>query len=131
MSSLLRSAFSRLLAPCFIIALCAGFIVALLPPPEGVDLAEGRDKIVHFIAFASFAFLGLAAWPMSGNRIIVTLFVYGLVIELAQTLVPYRSGDVFDWLANSIGVLTVVVPWMLWQRLSTRSCATLHPKSKQ
>lgn len=130
MSSLLRSAFRRLLAPCFFLALCGGFIVALLPAPDGIDLADGRDKIMHFVVFAGFAVLGLAAWPRSAKRIIVALFVYGLAIELAQALVPYRSGDLLDWCANAIGVLTVAVPWMLWQRLNVRSCAALRPNPK-
>ena len=105
-------------------------MVALLPAPEGIDLAEGRDKLMHFVAFAGFALLGLAAWPRNAKSIIVTLFVYGLAIELAQAFVPYRSGDILDWCANAIGVLAVAIPWMVWQRLTLRSCAALHSNPK-
>lgn len=113
MGSFSRSTFRSLFASGFILALCVGFIVALLPAPDGVDLSDGRDKIAHAGAFAGFACLGLVAWPQRTGAVIITLLVYGLAIELAQALVPYRSADPLDWVADAVGTLAVAAAWML------------------
>ena len=64
------------------------------------------DKWLHFATFA-----GLAIWfagqykPTSYWRIALGLFVFGLLIEASQRMVSYRSSDLLDLLADSVGIL--------------------------
>ena len=44
------------------------------------------------------------------------VLVFGLTIELAQSLTTWRQGDVWDWLADAIGIAVV----MLCARLTAR-----------
>ena len=82
-------------------------LLALTPrPPAHVDF--GWDKANHMLAFAALAFaarLGYPApraarllWPMA-------LLAFGGLIELLQLLVPERSGEWLDLLADGAGIV--------------------------
>ena len=73
------------------------------------DLARGSrtyDKWLHFATF-----LLLAVW-FSGQysrqsywRIALGLFSFGILIEICQLMVSYRSSEWMDLLADSVGIL--------------------------
>jgi VanZ family protein len=107
----------RILAVLFILALVAGFVVALLPTPHAVDLGDGRDKWAHFLAFFAFALFGFTVWPARIPSVFVGLLIYGLAMELAQSVTAHRMGDPLDWLADAAGALSAWLVWVLWQRL--------------
>lgn len=109
----------RIVAVLFFLALAAGFVVALLPPPEGVSLAAGRDKLFHFAAFAGFALFGFTVWPARVPSVLAMLLFYGLLIEIAQSTTGHRSGDPLDWLADAAGVFAALVLRATWLRLRT------------
>jgi hypothetical protein len=79
----------------------------LLLPLGGVPVPGGSDLIGHFLVFGavSCAAVGFArapaqlAWPM-----LVTIGL-GVALEYAQGFVPYRSSEIADGLANSLGGL--------------------------
>jgi VanZ family protein len=79
-------------------------VLALAPLPTAIPVVEG-DKITHFAAFAYLAvwFLGIFQ-PRLGLAVAVALALYGILIELLQSLTPYRSADVYDVLADVIGI---------------------------
>lgn len=84
----------------------ASIAVALLPAPAGMGSIAFGDKIAHA---GAFAFLMLwYAQIYSGRRDRVRcasgLAVLGFVIELLQSLVPYRSADGWDLVADCAGV---------------------------
>ncbi|UJF24181.1 VanZ family protein [Suttonella sp. R2A3] len=62
------------------------------------------DKIVHALFYAPPMALALLA---GGNvwRWVILLIVFALGIELIQSMLSYRSGDIFDMLANIVGML--------------------------
>ena len=72
------------------------------------------DKVVHF---ALYGVLGaLVARSLDGVRSVKTflaalavLVVFGLLDELHQVLMPGRSSDVLDWLADCAGALTGLI----------------------
>ena len=79
-------------------------IVSLIPSPD----LGGNDKIGHFIAYAM-----LSAWfslivkqQKSLWLIFIGLISYGILLEILQSLISYRSGDLTDAVANSLGVTT-------------------------
>ncbi len=71
------------------------------------------DKIVHFFLYFYLVLLWLRAYP--GLRLKkLPLFIFaillGIIIEFLQEyLIPTRSGDVFDALANTLGALSGLV----------------------
>ncbi|GAA0857644.1 VanZ family protein [Aliiglaciecola litoralis] len=81
------------------------FSVAMLVPVEYLPIDTSNDKIKHAIFFIvitlAVAFsLRTALWKVAG---IVSLFA--IVSEVAQHLIPYRSGNIDDLLADFSGVL--------------------------
>ena len=65
----------------------------------------GADKWLH-----AATFLVLAVW-FSGQyarhaywRIALALLAFGIVIELCQRMVTYRTGDLLDLAANAAGI---------------------------
>ena len=60
-----------------------------------------QDKLEHVLSFLGLAALGCLGWPERAERVAVGLTFYGGLIEIAQSLTSWRSGDVFDWLADT------------------------------
>ena len=78
--------------------------VALAPLQTALPIEQG-DKVAHFFAFAWLAvwFLGIFE-PRLSLAVAVALTLYGILIELLQSLTPYRSADVYDVVADVIGI---------------------------
>lgn len=106
-----------LLGILFALALIAGFLVALQPPPESIDLGGGRDKVAHFAVFLLFALFGFGVWPARVPTVTVGLLAYGLAMEVAQDLSGRRMGDPLDLLADACGVFAALVLRSLWLRM--------------
>jgi VanZ family protein len=81
----------------------------------------GADKLLHFAAYALMAVLicrALAAAPM-GQRPTVQIALaavwlaslYGGSDELHQALVPERSAEFLDWIADLAGSLAGAAGW--------------------
>ena len=79
--------------------------------PEGPDLSVGHlDKIAHLCEYLLFAWLLVQAVrtgraPEPEYRLWVWLYAtsYGVLIELIQAMVPWRSAEWGDALANAAG----------------------------
>ncbi|MGW6276676.1 VanZ family protein [Kribbella sp. NPDC055071] len=70
-------------------------------PDTGIPMA---DKFAHLFLFGSVAFLGLKA-RVPARWLLGALVANAVLSELAQHyLLPQRDGDVFDVLADVIGV---------------------------
>lgn len=118
---------------------CALFVGTHLPRPL-VDMHFLNDKLLHFAGFAGLAFL--LAWSQNSLRpawstalvMLATVSVYGAVDELTQAVVPGRTTDIWDWLADvsgaaaglaafALALLTVngtrSVARLVWLRLSS------------
>lgn len=70
------------------------------------------DKLLHTLAFGGLALLLARAadwfWPAFSfaKKLVYGALgssVAGLALELCQALTPYRSADVWDWIADSLG----------------------------
>ena len=99
-----------------------------LKPQVAVPDVQHADKILHAGAFALQAlFLGRALLlhfapgpALAAGSLFSILF--GIVLEVAQaTLTTSRTGDLFDVLANSSGVLLV---WLLMLAYYKRAAST-------
>jgi VanZ family protein len=97
---------SYLYKALFIVALGAIYLLAVLPGDSlpGVQL---WDKLQHAMAFFVLAVLLAMAWPEAPLwRVrLLGLMAYGVLIELSQSLLPYRDASLLDLFANACGLL--------------------------
>ena len=95
------------------ILILTGLPGSLLPSVKPVI---GLDKVVHILMYATFAFLCLWGYRKqfidngTGYRkraiwlaVIISIAYGGLTEIIQETLVPGRTGDWFDFLADGIG----------------------------
>jgi len=110
------------------VLLLLALAAALLPAPSGIGRVAFGDKLLHASAFA-FLMLWYAqiyADARDRRHLALGLFAFGLGIELLQSLVPYRSADIWDLVADSVGVvlgalLACTRLGSLFSRFETRS----------
>ena len=76
------------------------------------------DKFLHFSAYFLLTLSWLIAFinKLTQQRkviiIVVTVFIYGIIIEVLQgALTTYRQADLFDMFANLIGI---VIAWLFF-----------------
>ena len=82
----------------------AGVIVLSLIPVE-VELGEDSDKVAHFLAYGSLS-LWFGMIFSGGTRqlgIAVAIAALGASLEFLQGLTDYRSFEIADMVANTIG----------------------------
>lgn len=96
------------------------------PPSLNVPLFEGFDKFVHFCMYGGVSGVLWIEYLWNHRREKISLkrgmigaticpIVFGGIMELGQQyLTMYRSGDWFDFMANSLGVLTAtLIAWYI------------------
>ncbi|MEM9401681.1 MAG: VanZ family protein [Pseudomonadota bacterium] len=95
-------------ATLLVLVLAAGVAPAVwLWPDRGsmLSLLSHFDKWAHALTFTVLALWFCGQYTRSSYwRIALGLVVYGIVIELAQRLVGYRTADPFDVVANISGI---------------------------
>ncbi|MDR2397849.1 MAG: VanZ family protein [Spirochaetaceae bacterium] len=83
----------------------------VLPTPKGI---LGFDKVQHLLAYLVLAmtvglWFSLHQWTRRPWRcaawVVAIAVVYGISDELHQTFVPGRDGNVWDWVADTLGAL--------------------------
>ena len=89
-------------------------ILSLIPLKDLPNLNTGfDDKIGHFLFYAILCmtwFLSFHSLKIKRSLFAATAFsiLFGLIIELLQGEVSYyRTTDVYDFLANTLGTLTM------------------------
>ena len=86
--------------------------LSLTPKPPQIDLGiDFFDKISHFIAYAVMMGWFIQLYSIFRTRMsyAVGFIVMGVVIEILQGMGPARMFEYADMLANSLGVLTILV----------------------
>jgi len=87
-------------------------------PEVGIDqLFYGQDKVMHFLTYAIYAFLCLAALS---DKILLLKFIhyclalvfsisYSIFNEIYQYFVPEREFSIGDIIANILGIITCLI----------------------
>lgn len=72
--------------------------------------APGSDKFWHFIAYSVLGFFGYAGYRQAYSpiRLITAMFLYGVLMEGVQSLIPNRVMSALDIVANVGGTLSGV-----------------------
>lgn len=93
--------FWQLSSGCLALAIALG---SLLPLNSAVDIA-GSDKLHHFVAYSLLTYLLARSYiaKMGRLKVAIAAVAYGAVIEVLQALSGYRSAELGDLLANSLG----------------------------
>lgn len=101
-SPILLALWLLVLAVVVVGSLLPGAIAARIP----LAAAHLSDKDVHFLGYSALAFLSLFAFPhcLTGLVCAAAAVPLGAALEFAQRLVPGRSFEVGDMIANTLGV---------------------------
>jgi VanZ family protein len=85
-------------------AITAWLAMPVMPPTES---EFPTDKVVHFAMFAVCAFLSFRAWAVRQGTLVMlaALLVFAALTESLQMVIPGRSGDLMDFMADATGVL--------------------------
>ena len=105
------------------IALLVQLVVLYAPSGPSVSPFPGSDKVVHVLVFLVPVTVALLAGLPS--RLVVGVFAaHAVVSEVVQhVLLPARSGDWLDVVADLVGVGLGVVVWRLVVRAVGRRAA--------
>lgn len=82
------------------------------------------DKIAHCGAFFILAFTFHRAFPLPLWAGVLILTLYGLAIEYAQSLMPYRAAEAWDLVADAAGVLGYYATNAVWVKWQQRTATT-------
>jgi VanZ family protein len=108
----------RALAWTYVVVLLAA---TLLPPPPMLGHVPSGDKIGHVVGFAllQWSFSQIYAGRRDRLRCAAGGFALGILIELLQAAVPYRTAEAADLVADAIGIaLGAVLARALGETLS-------------
>ena len=100
------------------------YVLSLAPisTPEPVAAWElpNLDKLIHAAFYGMLALLILRGWqrekmpPLGLHGFVFALcMVFGIMIEIHQGLIPYRSFEGFDIVADAVGAAGGLVVWHL------------------
>jgi VanZ family protein len=76
-----------------------------MPKPPTIDVDQG-DKLSHFAAYGLLMFVFCQIYDQRRTRLVYAAgFIgMGVALEFLQGMTGYRTFDVFDMLANAVGV---------------------------
>jgi FtsH-binding integral membrane protein len=107
---------------CVVAIFWLGSIHTALNIPQGLF---AKDKANHFVAFGVLTLLCVRAFRFEyanlGNRRAVALSVaasslVGALLEFWQAFLPYRTSELMDWVADTLGALLAGLAGYLWLR---------------
>jgi len=104
-----------------ILAILATIIIGVLSlsavPKLNLELGiKSGDKYLHFIAYFGLSTIWYFALRNRTQKRVFNFFVplalifYGIILEILQSgITTYRTGDIYDALANTAGVIVSLV----------------------
>jgi len=85
---------------------------ATMPNLFQAPATDNSDKLLHALAFFTLAFLTDLSFPAQKLllRKLIFLLFFGILIELVQVYLPWRSAEMMDIVADSAGMVLYFVP---------------------
>ena len=93
--------------PIFILSVIL-VLLATLTPGNGKIAGNYLDKVVHFSIFAFMTFQGLKALVDKSKKTELVLWcvLLGLMTEVLQQFIPGRNMEMYDGIADTLGVMS-------------------------
>lgn len=90
-------------------------VAAALLLPLGIPAPAGSDRVAHFLVFGTMAAgaVSFSRHPGQLASLALLTVALGTALEFAQRLVPYRTFEPLDAVANGAGALTGYVAALL------------------
>ena len=84
----------------------AFFLVLLILFFTPISFTLVNDKVSHAIAYGALFYLAAKTYKdrYSATIIAILVFLLGSLVEVLQSMTGYRSGEVYDILANTLGI---------------------------
>ena len=107
---------------------CVATIFWLGSIHTAINIPQGlfsKDKANHFVAFGVLTILCVRAFRFEyanlGNKRTVAMSVaasslVGALLEVWQAFLPYRTSELMDWVADTLGALLAGLAGYLWLR---------------
>ncbi len=118
------------------VAVTAVIVGSLLPASalNGMhyDSLAPNDKVVHFLGYAMLALIPIALLELLSLGLVLaaSMIPMGICLEFLQRLVPGRSFEVGDMIANSTGViLGALIALSVRRELRRRTVPATAPQS--
>lgn len=108
----IASGWALVLALAITTAALFGSLLPRVPMPQ----APFGDKLVHAAGYAALAVSWRLALRGPSTAILAGVFAFGAVIECLQGLLPWRSFEWADMLANGSGAALGLLIWSLIRR---------------
>lgn len=103
-----------------LISIAAILFLATTAGPLPVPAAP-NDKINHLIAFMELTLLVRLSWPqLNPLHFLPLLLGFGVLIELVQTMLPYRDFSMADVAADGAGIAIGMLIWPLLRRFRSK-----------
>lgn len=104
----------------WLLSMAATIVGELLPgdsaPMRWIAATHISDKTLHFAAYAMLAFLPVFGFRRRrGIPLALSMILLGIALEFGQRLVPSRSFELADMMANALGVFAGVVVALVGQ----------------
>ncbi len=91
------------------------------PALAWIGASHISDKLLHFVAYTGLAVIPVFGFSLpAGLASAASMILLGIALEFVQRLVPGRSFEVADMVANALGVLTGVALGLLGRQLRSR-----------
>lgn len=93
------------------------YLAVARPMPGGPTGALSiYDKLVHGSVYGALTLLGLFG-RLRTSTVLLVLLSHGALVEVLQSLVPDRSADAWDMVADAIGIAMALVASRLGLRV--------------
>lgn len=116
---------SRILKILFWLA-CLTVAIGSLTPGDSLPPIGSNDKLLHLLGHGGLAFIGGFAYSGRVWLLVPALAGFGALLEVLQQLVPNRTFDWLDMVANVSGVLLATVLVLVVRWVSARRQQLVH-----
>ena len=99
-----RSLYSNRWLNCFYILFLISLYLFFAPfEDDGPEIFPNSDKIAHFSIFF-FMTIFLIVGRLKKNYALIFCILYALFTEIVQTFLNYRTGSIFDFVSDILGI---------------------------
>jgi VanZ family protein len=94
------------------------------------DQVAPNDKLVHFMGYTVLAILPVAFLELlaMGIALAASMIPLGIGLEFAQRLVPGRSFEIGDMVADSLGVIAGMILALSLRRMLRLPASPVQPR---